>query len=199
MIHKTNFHYITEPGLNHACCDCGILIYYTVMCQYERWDVHMPDPAVHASFGQEVLHKLSGDIRSVLREEIYMFAQYGPDPWFTYQFWRRHSGRGRRMHTEQTGVFLLSLARRAKEGSSREKKTNAQMRERTRFFISGFLRWFFSVFSKDRPCRRGSQCEHDNKNRINWQHGRRKQLPGPFPFARPARNGSDLQQEPDLV
>lgn len=90
----------------------------------------MPDPAVHASFGQEVLHKLSGDIRSVLREEIYMFAQYGPDPWFTYQFWRRHSGRGRRMHTEQTGAFLLSLARHAKEGSSREEMFS---------YLAGFL------------------------------------------------------------
>ncbi len=70
----------------------------------------MPDVVIHYSIGQEVRRRLSPEIRSVLQEAPYIFALYGPDPWFMYKPWHHGSGRGRTMHTRRPGVFLLSLA-----------------------------------------------------------------------------------------
>ncbi len=74
----------------------------------------MPDAAVHAAFGQEVLARLDHEISDRIREIPYTFALFGPDVWFMYQPWKRREGRGRRMHTTRTGEFLTALARQAK-------------------------------------------------------------------------------------
>ena len=74
----------------------------------------MPDVAVHAAFGREVLAEMDHAIAEKIREIPYTFALFGPDIWFMYQPWKRREGRGRRMHTTRTGQFLMSLARRAK-------------------------------------------------------------------------------------
>ena len=74
----------------------------------------MPDVALHAAFGREVLTGLDSGIAERIREVPYTFALFGPDIWFMYQPWKRREGRGRRMHTTRTGAFLTALARRAK-------------------------------------------------------------------------------------
>ncbi len=74
----------------------------------------MPDVAVHASFGLDVLRSLEEPVRSRIQADPYRMALFGPDPWFVYP-----SGhRGRRMHTDSTGAFLCALARRARDGKS---------------------------------------------------------------------------------
>lgn len=72
----------------------------------------MPDVAVHAAFGNEVLSSLPPAVRDSLVQEPYRFALFGPDLWFMYRPWQRREGRGRRMHTTRTGDFLLALVRR---------------------------------------------------------------------------------------
>ncbi len=90
----------------------------------------MPDVAQHHAFGQRVLDRLPQEIRNVLSEPTYQFAQYGPDLWFMFEPWKRRNGRGRRMHTTKTGEFLMALARRTKSGTaSRE----------TFSYLAGFL------------------------------------------------------------
>lgn len=74
----------------------------------------MPDPAVHASFGKEVLASLPPEIREGIVPEPYTFALFGPDAWFGYKPWIRREGRSRHMHTRRTGAFLLSLADHAR-------------------------------------------------------------------------------------
>ena len=76
----------------------------------------MPDVAVHAVFGREVLAALDRGIAEKILEVPYTFALFGPDVWFMYQPWKRREGRGRRMHTTRTGQFLTALARQAKNG-----------------------------------------------------------------------------------
>ena len=74
----------------------------------------MPDVAVHAAFGREVLASLDRETAERIRKEPYTFALFGPDLWFMYQPWKRREGRGRRMHTTRTGAFLTALIRQAK-------------------------------------------------------------------------------------
>lgn len=90
----------------------------------------MPDAAVHAAFGREVLGMLEGETAGKIREVPYTFGLFGPDMWFMYQPWKRREGRGRRMHTTRTGQFLTALARRTKESQSREEMFS---------FLAGFL------------------------------------------------------------
>lgn len=78
----------------------------------------MPDIAQHHAFGQDVYRSLPEEIQSWILPDPYGFALYGPDIWFTFQPWKRRSGRGRRMHTTKTGAFLTALARRTREGSA---------------------------------------------------------------------------------
>ena len=73
----------------------------------------MPDPAVHASFGREVLASLQDEIREAILSDPYTFALFGPDPWFMYKIFSHGSRRGRRMHTTKPGAFLTALLRRA--------------------------------------------------------------------------------------
>ncbi|MBP5728396.1 MAG: hypothetical protein J6Y48_15105, partial [Clostridia bacterium] len=82
--------------------------------------IRMPDVAVHASFGREVLSSLPEEVRETIVSEPYTFALFGPDVWFMHKPWRRREGRGRRMHTTKTGLFLSSLLRRAAVSASRK-------------------------------------------------------------------------------
>ena len=59
----------------------------------------MPDVAVHAAFGREILASLPEEVREYLLPEPYTFALFGPDIWFMYKPWLRREGRGRRMLT----------------------------------------------------------------------------------------------------
>ncbi len=93
----------------------------------------MPDVVIHYAMGQEVRNRLSPEIRSSLREAPYIFALYGPDPWFMYKPWHHGSGRGRTMHTRRTGAFLLSLAK----ASRRARGTEAG--EQLFSYLAGFL------------------------------------------------------------
>ena len=79
----------------------------------------MPDPAVHASFGREVLASLPQEVQDTIHADPYTFALFGPDVWFMHKPWRRREGRGRRMHTTKTGAFLLALYRRASVSACR--------------------------------------------------------------------------------
>ena len=72
----------------------------------------MPDVAVHASFGREVLASLPEEVRNGILPGPYTFALFGPDIWFMHRPWRRREGRGRRMHTTRPGAFLTALLRR---------------------------------------------------------------------------------------
>lgn len=90
----------------------------------------MPDPAVHASFGREVEKMLGAETRASLIREPFCVALFGPDPWFTYRFWRRRQGRGRQMHTTRTGEFLTALAEQARTGHSRQEMFS---------YLAGFL------------------------------------------------------------
>lgn len=78
----------------------------------------MPDVAMHHAFGQEVRASLPEEVQEYLMDTPYVFALYGPDPWFMHQPWKRRQGRGRWMHTTKTGAFLMALAEKAKEGSA---------------------------------------------------------------------------------
>ena len=90
----------------------------------------MPDIAVHAVFGREVLAELDSGIAAKIHKVPYTFALFGPDVWFMYQPWKRREGRGRRMHTTRTGQFLMSLARRAKDSRCPEEMFS---------YLAGFL------------------------------------------------------------
>lgn len=90
----------------------------------------MPDIAQHHVFGQDVRASLPAEIRSFLLDTPYVFALFGPDPWFVYRIWKRRSGRGRRMHTTKTGDFLAALALRARDGSARQEMFS---------YLAGFL------------------------------------------------------------
>ena len=78
----------------------------------------MPDVAVHAAFGREVLASLPEEVREYLLPEPYTFALFGPDVWFMYKPWHRREGRGRRMHTGKPGLFLTTLLCRAESSAS---------------------------------------------------------------------------------
>ena len=78
----------------------------------------MPDVAVHAAFGREVLASLPEEVREYLLPEPYTFALFGPDVWFMYKPWHRQEGRGRRMHTGKPGLFLTTLLCRAESSAS---------------------------------------------------------------------------------
>ena len=90
----------------------------------------MPDVAVHAAFGREVLASLPEEIREYLLPDPYTFALFGPDPWFMYKPWHRREGRGRRMHTGKPGLFLSSLLRQAGNSDARREMFS---------YLSGFL------------------------------------------------------------
>ena len=77
----------------------------------------MPDPVVHVSFGREVFASLPEEIREYIISEPWHFALFGPDVWFLYKPLGHHESRGRRMHTTQPGMFLLSLLRKASESA----------------------------------------------------------------------------------
>ena len=78
----------------------------------------MPDIVQHHAFGTEVREALAPEIRNDLAEQPYIFALYGPDPWFMYRPVKPRQGRGRRMHTTRTGEFLRALAFQAKTGTA---------------------------------------------------------------------------------
>ena len=80
----------------------------------------MPDVAVHAAFGKEVLASLSPEVRDVIRPEPWTFGLFGPDLWFMHKPWQRREGRGRQMHTTRPGAFLTALLERAAASSCRE-------------------------------------------------------------------------------
>ena len=90
----------------------------------------MPDIAQHHVFGKDVRASLPAEVRSFLLDTPYVFALFGPDPWFVYRIWKRRSGRGRRMHTTKTGDFLAALALRARDGSARQEMFS---------YLAGFL------------------------------------------------------------
>ena len=90
----------------------------------------MPDVAVHAAFGREVLASLPEEVREYLLPEPYTFALFGPDIWFLYKPWLRREGRGRRMHTGKPGLFLTTLLRRTTVSASRAEMFS---------YLSGFL------------------------------------------------------------
>ena len=48
----------------------------------------MPEVAVHAVFGREVLAELDRGITERIRDVPYTFALFGPDLWFMYQPWK---------------------------------------------------------------------------------------------------------------
>ncbi|MBR2822780.1 MAG: zinc dependent phospholipase C family protein [Clostridia bacterium] len=80
----------------------------------------MPDIAMHHVFGTEVRDGLPENVRRSLVDDPYVFAFFGPDPWFLYKPGKSREGRGRRMHTTKTGAFLTALAKGAREGQARE-------------------------------------------------------------------------------
>ena len=80
----------------------------------------MPDVAVHAAFGREVLSSLSPEVREVIRSDPWTFGLFGPDLWFMHNPWRRREGRGRQMHTTKPGAFLSALLDRAGNSPCRE-------------------------------------------------------------------------------
>ena len=90
----------------------------------------MPDVAVHAAFGREILASLPEEVREYLLPEPYTFALFGPDVWFLYKPWLRREGRGRRMHTGKPGLFLTTLLRRTAVSASRAEMFS---------YLSGFL------------------------------------------------------------
>ena len=90
----------------------------------------MPDVAVHAAFGREILASLPEEVREYLLPEPYTFALFGPDIWFMYKPWLRREGRGRRMHTGKPGLFLTTLLRQATVSASRAEMFS---------YLSGFL------------------------------------------------------------
>lgn len=90
----------------------------------------MPDVAVHASFGREVLASLPVEVRETIVSEPYTFALFGPDVWFMHQPWHRREGRGRQMHTTKTGAFLTALLRRASACTCRKELFS---------YLAGFL------------------------------------------------------------
>ena len=90
----------------------------------------MPDIAVHAAFGKEVLSSLPQEVRDSICPEPYTFALFGPDLWFMHRPWLRRQGRGRQMHTTRMGAFLLSLLRQARSGPCREEMFS---------YLAGFL------------------------------------------------------------
>lgn len=90
----------------------------------------MPDVAVHAAFGREVLASLPEEVREYLLPEPYTFALFGPDVWFMYKPWLRREGRGRRMHTGEPGLFLSTLLRQAEASAFRAEMFS---------YLSGFL------------------------------------------------------------
>lgn len=104
------------------------MVYFAA--EKQREGQHMPDVAVHAAFGREVLAGLDSEIAERIREVPYTFALFGPDLWFMYQPWKRREGRGRRMHTTRTGQFLTALARRAKNSPHPEEMFS---------YLAGFL------------------------------------------------------------
>ncbi len=82
------------------------------MAEEERDAV--PDMVIHYAMGQDVRRALPENIRERLVEAPFTMALYGPDPWFMHKPWVHGNGRGRTMHTRKTGLFLLSLAERAR-------------------------------------------------------------------------------------
>ena len=90
----------------------------------------MPDVAVHASFGREVLASLPEEVRSAIVSEPYSFALLGPDVWFMYQPWHRRDGRGRQMHTTKPGAFLTALLKQAAVSPCRKEMFS---------YLAGFL------------------------------------------------------------
>ena len=99
----------------------------------------MPDVAVHASFGREVLSSLPEEVREIIVPEPYTFALFGPDVWFMHKPWRRREGRGRQMHTTKTGLFLMSLLRRAGVSAYRKE-------------LFSYLAGFFCHYALDSIC-----------------------------------------------
>ena len=79
----------------------------------------MPDVAVHAAFGKEVLSALPEEVRAVIVPGPYRFALFGPDLWFMHKPWRRREGRGRQMHTTRPGAFLTALLQRTARSACR--------------------------------------------------------------------------------
>lgn len=93
----------------------------------------MPDIALHYNYGQQVRNALPTEIRERLREAPYIFALYGPDPWFVYRPLQHGGKRGRMMHTRKTGAFLAELARQAR--NDREREAGEQLFS----YLAGFL------------------------------------------------------------
>lgn len=77
----------------------------------------MPDSAVHIAFGYDVLGSVGETVRAAIVDAPFRMALLGPDPWFVYLPGRKRENRGRRMHTEKTGDFLISLAKHCRDGA----------------------------------------------------------------------------------
>lgn len=80
----------------------------------------MPDAAVHAAFGREVLSSLAPEIREMICPDSWNFGLFGPDLWFMHKPWLRREGRGRQMHTSRPGAFLTALLERARVSACRK-------------------------------------------------------------------------------
>ncbi len=93
----------------------------------------MPDVVIHYAVGQDVLKALVPGIRDRIKAEPFCIALYGPDPWFLYKPWVHGSGRGRTLHTRKTGLFLLSLADRARQ------ERNTPGGEQLFSYLAGFV------------------------------------------------------------
>lgn len=74
----------------------------------------MPDVVVHYAMGQQTKMLLAPEIREKIRETPFTVGFFGPDPWFMYKPWQHGYGRGRTMHTRNTGAFLKGLADEAR-------------------------------------------------------------------------------------
>ena len=80
----------------------------------------MPDIAVHAVFGERVFASLSKSTQKHIWKDPWLMALFGPDPWFVHLPPKKQEGRGRRMHTTQTGAFLTGLLAQARSGGQPE-------------------------------------------------------------------------------
>jgi len=90
----------------------------------------MPDVVMHTVIAQNVQSALPQEIKLKISDDPFYFASYGPDIWFLYRPWQRRQGRGRCMHTTQTGPFLMTLAKACTDSSAKDRMFS---------YLAGFL------------------------------------------------------------
>ena len=106
----------------------------------------MPDMVTHWHFARRTAEALPHPVRLRLERDIYLFTAHGPDVWFSYKFLDRRRvhpevRRADRMHTSDTGRFLLTLAECARS-----------CRGRTRDELFSYLAGFLCHYSLDTTC-----------------------------------------------